>query len=629
MDLNREYTYDVELRLKGVLAFVAAFFLVVVLRLFYLQIVKGETYRIFSENNSIRNVVIPAPRGMIYDRNGIVIAGSRPVFDLVVVPQYVTDREKLISTLSGVLNADPEEIRAGLAESSRFPPYRPYTLFSDVGFDVVSRVLAMKSPFENDEFSLDGVDINHRYVRKYSEGDALPHVLGYVSEVDKERLEKLKAKYPGVYRAGDGVGITGLEEMFDRLIRGRDGVEQKIVNAVGREIEYSDVSLDLVHRPAAGGGDIYLTIDLDLQRIARKLMEGRTGSVVAIDPESGAVLAMYSSPGFDLSRLQSAERSAYWMALVKDMQMPLFNRAVKGLYAPASTYKIVTAIAALQEGAVDLSFRVNCRGGLMAGKRFYGCWLGSGHGTVDIIAAIKQSCDTFFYEAGLKLGIDRLAKYARMLGLGKKTGIELAGEAEGLVPGTKWKREARGSEWKMGDTLSASIGQGFDLATPLQVALLGAEVANGGYEIRPHLVEKIISADGDILYKGREKRKKIAGISDESLAIVREGLEKVVGDAGGTAHLLDGYGLKIAGKTGTAQVVSREAAGGKTIHKTHAWFVGYAPYDGAKIAVAAIVEHGGHGSSAAAPIVGEIIRTHLINPTKAKFWLFERDKEDE
>lgn len=617
MDLNREYTYDVESRLKRVVWIIAVFFILVGLRLFYLQVVRGEYYRVFSENNSIKDITIPAARGMIFDKNGEIIVENRPVFDLVVVPQYISSRGDLAATLSDILGVDPDGILEALKNTSRLPSYKPYTLMPDVDMDVVARVRARMLPFGNKAgYNLDGVDIRYRYVREYSRGDIASHALGYVREVDKGRLKKLEGEVPGAYRSGDYIGINGVEEVCDLSTRGKEGLMQKVVDALGREVNYPDISLGLISQPAESGGDIYLTLYLNLQEVAKLALAGRRGAVVAIDPSDGAVLAMYSSPGYDLERLHSPGRNEYWAELVGDSNMPLYNRAIGGTYPPASTYKIVTAVAALEEKVVDKKGKVLCHGGLKYGDRLFGCWRRGGHGAMDIVHGLAQSCDVFFYTMGLRLGIDKLAKYAKLFGLGAETGIELPGEKKGLIPTTDWKLKARKAAWNKSETLSAAIGQGYDLVTPLQMALVGAEVANGGYRVVPHLVEKILTPAGDYLYRWSGRREKIKGISDETLEIVREGLIGVVEGPGGTAGRLKPLGLKIAGKTGTAQVVSRESEKGGEIHRSHAWFVGYAPYDRPVIAVAAIVEHGGHGSSAAAPIVGEVIREYLKEEEK-------------
>lgn len=604
--------HDVESRLRGIVWVIAIFFILVVSQLFYLQILKGKYYQIFSENNSIKDVSLPATRGLIFDRKGDIVVDNRPIFDLVLVPQYISNKEELISTLNNLFGYDDDWIRASFKDASNYAPYIPYVIDKDVGMNVVSVVRARKVPFEAEtDYNLDGIDIQYRYVRDYTEGDIAAHLLGYVREIDQKRLVKLEEEYPGRYKQGDYIGINGVEETYDIFVRGRDGLHQKIVDALGREVNYPDIAFGLINRQAVTGGNLYLTLDLDLQKRARDLLLGKRGAVVAIEPSSGRILTMYSSPGYDLNVLTSKSRNEYWASLVNDVNKPLFNRAIRAVYPPASTYKIVTAIAALEEGVVDRDERITCHGGLRYGNRVFGCWRRGGHGSVSFITALTRSCDVYFYNMGLRLGIDRIAKYAKSFGFGKKTGFELPGEEGGLIPTAEWKLENRGEKWQKSETLSAAIGQGYDLTTPLQLALLGAEVGNGGYKVVPFIVEKVVSPDGDLLYKRTWNSTKIEGVSDETLELVKKGLVNVVEGGGGTAHRLSVLKLKIAGKTGTAQVVSKAFEDGREERRSHAWFVGYAPYDNPKIAVAAIVEHGGHGSSAAAPIVGQIIKGYL------------------
>jgi penicillin-binding protein 2 len=380
---------------------------------------------------------------------------------------------------------------------------------------------------------------------------------------------------------------------------------------LGREVNFGDLSLELFDKLPVRGGDVYLTLDLSLQRVAKEALKDKTGAVVAMDPETGAVLAMYSSPSYDLTQLSTRERSSYWARLATDPSRPLYNRAVQGMYPPASAYKIITATAALEEGLVDRKERIRCHGGLRFGNRVYGCWRTGGHGAMDIISGLTWSCDVFFYTMGIRLGVDKIAKYAKLFGLGEKTGIELPGEKRGLVPTKAWKLKARKAEWNPGETLSVAIGQGYNLTTPLQMALVTAEVANRGYKIRPHLVEKIVGPDEKLLYEWTLKKEKIEEISTETMDTVREGMLSVVNS--GTGRRLKALKLDVAGKSGTAQVVSKKANKGIRAHKAHAWFVGFAPFDNPKIAVAVLVEHGGGGSSTAGPIVGKIIKEYL-NP---------------
>lgn len=611
MDLNQEYTHDVEVRLRGVVWVIAVFFLLVLCRLFYLQVVRASYYQAFSENNSIRKIEIPAPRGIIFDRKARVLADNEPVFDLVVIPQYISDRMDLTFSLANLLGLHAEEIFDALKQASKMPPYRPFIIRSGISFDLVSKIKANKSPFQEAKPNLDGADIGYHYIRTYGEGDIASHILGYVREIDAEMLKKMDVKYPGKYKRGDFVGTGGIEQQYDLEIRGENGLVQKLVNAVGREVSSLDMNIALANEPLKAGSNVHLTLDTDVQRATKEAIGNNVGAIVVLDTRTGAVLAMYSNPTFDLNMLRSEDRSSYWSKILSDPDRPLYNRALQGVYPPASTFKVITAIAALQEQVVGREEKVHCNGGMKIGNRVYGCWLLSGHGPMDVVRALIHSCDVFFYTAGLRLGVDKIAEYAKKFGLGKRTGIEVSGEKDGFVPSNEWKMRVKNAEWNTGETASSSIGQGYNLVTPLQMAKVFAEIANGGYKITPHLVEKILSSDGNLLYEWMTTPEPIEGVSKETIDIVKQGLYGVVNGPGGTATALSTLQLKIAGKTGTAQVVSKESGktGGK--YKNHAWFVGYAPYDDPEIVVSVIIEHGGHGGGVAGPIAGEVIKEYF------------------
>ena len=523
MDLNKAYRHDVETRLRGIVWVIAIFFVVVAARLFYLQILKGDYYRIFSENNVIKNIEVPAERGVIFDRKGRVVVDNRPVFNVVMTPQYVTDPGMMARHLASIVDLPEDELLSRVQSIMKGVQYRPQLLFEDVDMDTVAQIRAQKMPIENEVAPLlDGVDIQYQYVREYPEGALAPHLLGYVREVDAKRLERLRSKFSDRYEEGDHIGIGGVEGRYDHLIRGEEGWEQKIVDALGREVHYSGISIDLMNQPPDGGGNVTLTIDNDLQRKAVEMLAGRPGAVVAIDPRSGAIRALVSSPGYDMSRFYIETRNSYWQELLSHEHRPLFNRTIQGTYPPASTYKIVTAIAGLEEGVANPDEKIDCKGGLHLGDRIFGCWRRSGHGKVNLSEAIERSCDVYFYVVAERLGIDRLARYAKLFGLGNRTGLELPGEKGGLVPTTEWKMRRFKRAWNKGETLSAGIGQGYNLTTPLQVAFLGAQIANNGYRVQPYIVEKIETSDGNRLYEWEVRRENLTMISKRALDLVRE-----------------------------------------------------------------------------------------------------------
>jgi penicillin-binding protein 2 len=604
MELTSEYTHDVSNRFKYLTWIISAVFIIIIARLYYLQVIKGPSYYFFSEQNSIKEQKIPALRGIIYDRNNVNLVDNRPAFDATIIPQYVSDRQKTIDSLSSILGLDASEIEMRIAKAKNLPSYQPVIIKPDISEEEVSAIRANKIPWydETDPYDLRGVELQMRYARIYSNSKAYSHFLGYLREIDSNRLNKYENSGNYSYQIGDFIGIGGVEENWDNLLRGQDGFGQKVVNAIGREVIWPD--MDLIHEPPINGDSLTLTIDANLQKKATELFEGKSGAIAALDPNTGDVLALYSSPSIDLNKLSSRDGNSYWREISSDTEHPLYNRTIQGTYPPASTYKIVTAIAALNEKTVGADDKIFCGGGLRFGKRFYQCWKDGGHGLIDIKTALTASCDTFFYQLGLKLGVDKIAKYANLLGLGHLTNIDLPSEKSGIIPTSEWKEKTYGSKWQNGENLSIAVGQGYDTVSPLQNALMISTIANGGKKITPHIVSAVADQNGHETYNQI--------LEHGSVKIVKEGLIGVVESPSGTAYRLKKLGLKIAGKTGTAQVISRESwKSGVEKLKDHAWFVGFAPYDNPKIAVAVIVEHGGFGAAAAAPIAGEIIETYL------------------
>jgi penicillin-binding protein 2 len=389
------------------------------------------------------------------------------------------------------------------------------------------------------------------------------------------------------------------------------GGRQVEVNANGQVVRV------LQTVPAHNGHNVFLTIDSRLQQRAEELLKDQAGAAVALDPDSGAILALASSPAFDQNDFITGLSHDKWQALINNPMRPLENKAIQGEYPPASTYKIITAMAGLQEGVITENDILFCPGYYRFGNRNYRCWRRGGHGSVDLVKALAESCDVYFYQVGQRLGIDRLAWYAKAAGLGARTGIELDHEGRGLIPTAAWKEKRTGIPWQPGETLSVAIGQGFNLATPLQMAVFTAAVANGGTRYRPTLIKQVASWDGEAVLQNAPQ---IAGrlpVSAATLNLVRKGLWEVVQGDRGTARIARLKDIDISGKTGTAQVVSREkieeSEEGATArkYKDHAWFVAYAPSDAPQIAIAVIVEHGEHGSSAASPIARELIKTYL------------------
>lgn len=614
MKLVQEYTLDIEHRFKYAYIVVFVLFLVVMARLYYLQVIRGDFYRFFSSENSIKQIRVPAVRGMMFDRRGQVLVDNRSSFAIVVVPQYVVDPKQMMDSLERLLAIPQKELETIWEKRKLQPSYQPLVVKKDASMEEAALVRSHRSPWYDagDEFDLRGVDVEVRYDRSYPDSNIAAHLLGYVREIDPERLDAEREKNPGVYRIGDMVGIRGLEEQWDIPLRGHDGYEEHIVDAVGREVYFEGISSQLVRQEALAGQSLKLTIDRDLQEMARDLFGTRKGGVVAIDPNNGAILAMYSSPSYDLNRLSGSDSSKYWGEITNSPDKYLLNRTIQGGYPPGSTFKAVTAIAALSEGVVKPDDRVTCSGALVYGGRPYHCWAKGGHGAIDIHHAIVSSCDVFFYNMGLKLGVDRIAKYANILGLGHKTGVPLAGERDGIIPTTEWKEKRFGVPWQKGEDLSISVGQGYNVATPIQNALLAAHIANGGKGIELHLVDESYDVDANLVYQWQPPSENQLPLDPDVLKIVKSAMAGVVGEPGGTAHRLSTYKVSMGGKTGTAQVVQLDSGvaciGEKC--KDHAWFIGFSPVDKPEIAMAAIVEHGGFGAAAAAPIVGAMMQRY-------------------
>ncbi len=624
MRLIQEYTADIEHRFKYALIAVIMLFFVIVGRLYYLQIIKGNFYHFFSTENSIKAIKVPAVRGMMFDRRGQVLVDNRPSFSIAVTPQYVVDQNRMIDTLHRLLVIPKSEIEEVWERRKKQPSYQPLVVKEDASRDQVALIRAHKNPWADpdDPYDLRGIDVEVNYERNYPEGNIATHVMGYVREIDQETLVKYQKEFPGVYHRGDYVGIRGLEEKWDMVLRGQDGYEEHVVDAVGRQVDYEGIASELSHEPSVAGESLKLTIDRDLQELAREMFGARKGAAVAIDPKDGAILAMYSSPSYDLNRLVGPDGSQYWNEITNSQEKYLLNRAIQGGYPPGSTYKIVTAIAALAEGVVKPDENVVCRGVYVFGGRPYHCWAKGGHGPISIKRAITASCDIFFYNMGLRLGVDRLAKYANMLGFGLMTGVPLSGERTGLIPTSKWKEKRFGVPWQAGENLSIAVGQGYDVVTPIQNALLAAQVANGGKKLKLHLVDTAYNVDGEVTYRWEdEKESESLPLDPEILKLVKSGMDDVT-KPGGTAARLSAFEVSMGGKTGTAQVVALDggAVCRSELCRDHAWFIGFAPTENPVIAAGVVVEHGGFGASAAAPIVGQMLQRYydIIHSSKGQ-----------
>ncbi len=587
-------------RLSAAMTLVIAAFVVLIARLLFLQVIEGEELRRLSEINSIRLKSVDAPRGLIFDTHDRLMADNRPSYDLSITVKDASPLDQTIKKLSRYTGIDEARLWERLEKAKENRAYNPVLLKPDIGRDALAAI-------EVNRWDLPGIVVKVSPRRDYVFSPSSAHILGYMGEIGGEDLKK---KIYSDCKSGDFIGKYGIERTREHWLRGKRGGQQVEVNATGQVVRV----LNTVD--AIPGHNVVLSIDQSLQMTAEQLLVDQAGSAVAVDPTNGQILAMASTPSFDQNAFISGMSHETWNALISDPMHPLENKAIQAEYPPASTYKIIAAAAGLEEGVIDESTSFFCPGFLKFGNRTYRCWKKWGHGEVDILKALTESCDVYFYKVGQELGVDRLAWYATAFGLGEPTGVDLDHEEGGLIPTAQWKKKRVGVSWQKGETLSVVIGQGFNLTTPLQMAMVAAAVGNGGTRYRPRIVKTIRTADGKTIYESVPEIMGRLPISENTLRLVREGLFKAVNDRHGTAWRSRLDGVAMCGKTGTAQVVGRrdddaDSAGKGEPIKDHAWFVAYAPREDPRIAVAVIVEHGEHGSSAAAPVASEMIRFYL------------------
>ncbi|THB73299.1 MAG: penicillin-binding protein 2 [Desulfobacteraceae bacterium] len=588
-------------RLMGAGVCIILVFILLFLRLIYLQVIKGEEFRRLSETNCIRLKSIKPFRGMIFDRNKKLLVDNRPSFNLNIILEDAKPLDRVKSQLDELINLPGEELDQIIDKAPRGAFYKPLLIKKDISREELAIIEAHK-------FDLPGIHIDIEPHRHYLYKKSAAHLLGYLGQINVNELKS--GKYPGV-NSGDAIGRYGTEKSFETFLRGKRGGRQVEVDASGRIIKVLKTVEPL------SGNDLYLALDLELQQVAEAFLEGERGAVVAMDPSNGDVLVMASSPSFDLNDFIGGISSKKWKTLISDPGKPMTNKAIQGVYPPASTYKIVTALAALEEKIIDPSTTFFCPGQMTYGNRVYRCWNKHGHGEVNVTQALTESCDVFFYIVGDKLGVDVLAQYAKGCGLGKSTRVNLDNELRGLIPTASWKKKRYNESWQGGETLSIAIGQGFNLVTPLQMCVLTAAVGNGGTLYRPRILKSVEAPGGQVV---KQIETEIIGglpASKETLAIVKKGLLGVVEGVRGTARKIRMKEVQIAGKTGTAQVFSIKQGEKvdmeklKYTLKDHAWFVAYAPAKDPVIAVSVIIEHGEHGSTAAAPVARAVIEKCL------------------
>jgi penicillin-binding protein 2 len=573
-------------RIRAAVVCLAVASLVLLLRLWYLQILEGDRYLMLSTNNRLRVRPVEAPRGFILDRNGEILVENRPTFDLFVIPEEVTHAGEVAATLAKILHTNPGEILARLAEG-RDRPYQPLLLRKDIPEATMVAV-------EERRLDLPGVSLRVRPIRAYPSGGVAANLLGYVSEVNQAQLAREEYRD---FRPGENLGQAGVERRYDGFIRGVDGGEQIEVDARGRVLR-------LVNRTEPrSGSNVHLTIDKRLQDAAEAAFAGKKGAVVAMNPTSGEILVMVSRPSYDPNLFAQRLSGEDWQRIAGDAGHPLQNRAYQAQYPPGSIFKLIVAIAGLESGALTPETKFHCPGSYHLGNVKFDCWKKGGHGTQDLFGAIVHSCNVYFYQAGLRVGIDETVKVARAFGLGEPPGLGLGDEVRGHLPDPQPRRRGQPG-WSAGNTLVASIGQGPVVTSPMQLLAMVAAIANGGNIYKPYVLRKITTTGGEVLEEYEPELVRKVQVNPETLAFVRRAMLGVVD--GGTGARSRVPGVPIGGKTGTAQVVKKGETKGQAALKDHAWFVSFAPVDNPTLAVVVLVENGGFGGQVAAPIAKAI-----------------------
>lgn len=604
---NREFKSSIRL----LFLFVLLIFSVLVFRLWQLQVMKGEYYDREARENRIRTNRLVAPRGKIFDRYGTVVVDNNAFLNLQITPRDAgKSMRQTINAISELLDVPIEKLEEKVSGARKQPSFMPIRLIRNLSYEQLAIV-------ESNRMRLDGVSIEKEVVRSYPFGDFACHLLGYMGEVNREELDRFREEQDEDvinegrgYEQGDLIGKMGIEREYEDVLTGENGIERYEAFASGRRKDVLGVL------PPLPGNDVVLTLDFELDHYARELMLGRSGAVIVLDVNTGQVLTLVSSPGFDLNLFTGGISSVNWKMLIENEMHPLENKTIRGQYPPGSTYKIVTAAAGLETGTINERTEFKCRGSIQVGNRSFRCWRAGGHGRVNLHRSLMESCDVYYYNVGLQVGIDTLAEYSRGFGFGEVTGLGGEHEKSGLVPTTEWKKKVVHDGWRPGDTVTASIGQGYNLMTPIQLVRAYAAIANGGKLYRPYVVTSIADSEGRIVNSFEPQIVGKLPLSDYNLQLIREGLYAVVNGPHGTAQRVRVKGVKIAGKTGTAQVTtqpSRTEDESDIPYKLrdHAWFAAFAPYEEPEVAIVVLVEHGGHGGAVAGPIARDVLSRYF------------------
>ncbi len=578
-------------RIQKALFCIGIAFLVLLLRLWYLQILEGGHYFTLSTYNRLRIRRVEAPRGFMLDRNGEILVENRPTFDLFATPEDVSNPAAVVPILSSILGAPAQDIQAKLQEG-RDRPHQPLLLRKDLDERMMVAV-------EERKVDLPGISLRVRPVRAYPSGGMAANLLGYVSEINQAQL--VRPEYRD-FRPGDAIGQAGVERRFDAFIRGTDGGEQVEVDARGRAIRLEN-RID-----PRSGSNVTLTIDKRIQEAAEAALGDKKGTVVAMSPTTGEILAMVSHPSYDPNMFAQRISADEWRQLATDPSHPMGNRAFQAQYPPGSIFKLMVTIAGLESGALTPETKFYDPGYFYLGNQRFDDWKKGGHGWLDLRGAIVNSCNVYFYQAGLRVGIEDIVKTAREFGLGEAPGLGLGDEAKGNLPNPQPRRHGQPG-WAAGNTVVASIGQGAVVTSPMQLLLMVSAIANGGTIYRPFAVKKVVSLSGETLEEYEPEVVRRVPVKPETLAFVRQAMLGVV--EGGTGARARIPGIAIAGKTGTAQVVKKGEGKGQADLKDHAWFVSFAPVDNPQIAVVVLVENGGFGGLVAAPMAKQVYEAAL------------------
>ncbi len=563
-------------------------FLLLTARLFYLQVYKSKRYLSYSEKNRVRRYVLQPHRGLIFDRQGEMLVDNYPAYALSAIPFECTQSDSCLSVLAGILQSSEDSLKARMQSAEN--PFIPIRLDRDLDYDRLVQI-------EERRLELPGVVYDIEPRRDYPGMIRAPHILGYIGEATQAEL--VARKQEGL-RLGDLVGKTGIEKVYDELLRGKVGYDFVEVDAFGREVKDIKVASE---KPAQRGADIYLSIDHRLQQQTEALFANSSGGAALVDVTNGEVLVLCSKPDYDPNLFSKIVTHDAWQRIINNEEKPLYDRMIKSIYPPGSTFKLILAAAALETNAITLSHSVYCPGFYRLGRRFFDCWKPEGHGTMDLSSAIQHSCNTYFYDISLKVDVDVWADMAKKFGFGKKTGIDLVGENSGLVPDRNYMNKVYGeNKWTKGMILNLGIGQGDILTTPIQMAQFAMIIANKGTWYQLHLLHKVYDPGNGRTIQSQPIVKTLSGVSEKTFDIIRRGMYKVVNEEGGTGLASNCAPVHVAGKTGTAQNPHGDS---------HAWFIGFAPFEAPQIAICVFVENGGSGGTVAAPIARRMIKRYF------------------